>query len=144
MIAVAVDDQARDAIRFAPDEAAEPWVDLLALAVFDRLADAAGEKVEIEVLAAARESAGDDLRLRVVDGRAERAVAKIFERDHITGLRITESFADFGGVNPLVAVENAGAGSYDETCHGAGNLRTKSAAVECETIQSTQLVKNSA
>ena len=60
------------------------------------------------------------MRLRIVDGGAERAVAEIFERDHITGLRITESFADFGGVNPLVAVENAGAGSDDETCHGAG------------------------
>ena len=53
MVAVAVNDQARDTIRFAPDEAAELRVNFLAFAVFDRLADAAGEKVEVEVLTAA-------------------------------------------------------------------------------------------
>ena len=42
-------------------QAGERFIDAGTLAVFDGLADAAGEKVEIEVLAAAREAAGEDL-----------------------------------------------------------------------------------
>ena len=100
--AVAIDDQAGQAIGFAPDEAAQRVIEAPALAVFDGLADAAGEEVEVEILAAPGEAAGDNLGERVVDGRAERAVAKILEGYDIAGLWIAEGFPDFGGVNPFV------------------------------------------
>jgi hypothetical protein len=73
MLAVAVDDQAGHAVGFAPDEAAERFIDAAALAVFDGLADAAGEEIEVEVLLAAGKAAGDDLRLRIVDRRTRAA-----------------------------------------------------------------------
>ena len=84
------------------------------------MGDAAGEEVEIEVLAAAREAASDDLGLGIVNGGAEGAVAEILEGDDVAGFGIAEGFLDFSGVNPLVTVENAGAWSDDETGHGAG------------------------
>ena len=138
VVAVAVHDQAGDAVGLAPDEAAERFIDAGALAEFDGLADAAGEKIEIEVLAAAREAAGDDLRLRIVNRRAERAVAEILERDDVAGLRIAEGFFDFRGVNPLVTVKNACSGSDDETCHGAGIWGGGGGLVECETAESAR------
>lgn len=119
-VAVAVDDESRDAVGFAPDDAAEAIVDAAALAEFEGLGDAAGEEVEIEVLAAAGEAAGDDLGLGIVDGGAEGAIAEILECDDVAGLGIAEGFLDFSGVNPLVTVENASAWSDDKTGHGAG------------------------
>ena len=118
--AVAIDDEAGQAVAFAPDEAAEEFIEAAAAAMLDGLADAAGEEIQVEVLAAAGEAAGDDLGVRVIDRGAERAVAKILEGDHVAGLGVAESFLDLGGVNPLVAVENTGAGSDDEACHGTG------------------------
>ena len=123
MVAVAIDDQAGEAVGLGPDEAGERFINAALLAVLDGLADAAGEEVEIEVLLAAGKAAGDDLRLRIVDGGAERAVAEILERDHVAGLRVAEGFLDFSRVNPLVTVKNACAGCDDNTCHGAGIWR---------------------
>ena len=110
MVAVAVDDQAGEAVGLGPDEAGERFIDAALLAVLDGLADAAGEEVEVEVLLAAGKPAGDDLRLRVVDGGAERAVAEVLEGDDVAGLGIAEGFLDLGGIDPLVTVKNARAG----------------------------------
>ena len=79
MVAVAVDDQARQAVGLGPDEAAQGGIDAEARAEFGGLFDAAAEKFGVEVLAAAREAAGDDLRAGVVDGTAERVVAEVLE-----------------------------------------------------------------
>ena len=110
VVAVAVDDQAGQAVGLGPDEAGEGFIDAALLAVLDGLADAAGEEVEVEILLAAGKAAGDDLRMRIVDGGAERAVAEVLEGDDVAGLGIAEGFLDFGGVNPLVTVKNARAG----------------------------------
>ena len=110
VVAVAVDDQAGQAVGLGPDEAGERFIDAALFPVVDGLADAAGEEVEVEVLLAAGKPAGDDLRLGIVDGGAERPVAEVLERDDVAGLGIAEGFLDFGGVNPLVTVKNARAG----------------------------------
>ena len=90
VVAVAIDDEARDAIGLGPDEASEVEVDAGVAAVFDGLADAADEEIGIEVLSAARESTSDDLRLGVIDRGAERAVAKVFESDDIARSWVSE------------------------------------------------------
>ena len=133
VVAVAVDDQAGQAVGFAPDETGKRFIDVGALAQVDRLADAAGEEVEVEILFAAGKAAGDDLRHRIVDRRAERAVAEILERDNVARLWIAEGFFDLGGVNPLVTVKNACSGCDDDACHGAGISAGECGVVECET-----------
>ncbi len=70
VIAVAVDDHAGKPVALAPDEAAKTWIDPAAFAVCQRLRDSALEKIEVELLAFARETPRDDLRLAVVDRAA--------------------------------------------------------------------------
>ncbi len=81
----------------------------------------------------AGKAAGDDLGLRIIDGGAKRAVAEILERDNIAGFRITEGFLNFGGVDPLVTVENASARRDNDACHGAGMSGAKPMNVDYET-----------
>jgi hypothetical protein len=109
MIPVAVHDQAREAVRLRPDEAGECFVDGRLCPVSDGLADAAGEKVQIEILLAAGEAPGDDLRLWIIDCGAEWSIPEVLEGDYVTGLRVSEGLLDFRGINPLVTVENASA-----------------------------------
>jgi len=117
VVAVAIDDQAGDAIGLGTDHAAKLGAESQAFPISQRLADAAGEKLQVEILAAARKAAGDDLRLRIVDRGAERAIAEILECDDIARLGIAEGFFDFSGVHPVVSVENACPWGDDETCH---------------------------
>jgi len=118
VVEVAVDDDAGQAVGFAPDEAAEAGIDGEALAEGGGLVEAAEEELAVEGLAAAGEAAGDDLGGGVVDGGAEEAVPSVLERDDFAGLGVSEGLEDFAGVDPLVAVKDAGAGFDDESGHG--------------------------
>lgn len=117
-VAVAVDDEAGEAVGFAPDDAAEIEVDAGGFADGDGALDAAGEEVEVEILASVGEEAGGDLGLGIVDGTAEGLAADVLKMDDIAGLGIAEALLDFSGVDPEVAVEEAGAGLDGEGGHG--------------------------
>jgi hypothetical protein len=77
MIAVAIDDQAGNSVRLRPDQTAQRGIERQGVAIGHRLLDTTCKELQIEVLSAAREPAGDDLRQRIVDRGAERAIAKI-------------------------------------------------------------------
>ena len=79
------------------------------------------EKFVIELLFPAGDAAGDDLRIRIVDGGAERAVLEILQADDIAGLGVAVCFFDLGGIDPVVAVENTRARFDNDAGHG-GNL----------------------
>ena len=53
-------------------------IDAAQSAIFDRLSDSSFEKIWIEKLPLPRKTAGDDLRLRVVNCAAEQVVAAVF------------------------------------------------------------------
>ena len=82
------------------------------------MGNAAAKEIGVEVLAAAGKTPGNDLGKRVVDGATEEAVLAVLEGNHIAGGGFAEGFENFTGVNPVVAVEEAGAGTNDEAGHG--------------------------
>ena len=116
-IAVAVHDHAGQTVGLAPDEAAQAQIDSGGLARLHRALDASREEVLVEVLAAVGEKAGADLRFGIVNGAAERLSAHILQAHHISRLRITGAFLDFGGIDPHVTVKEACAGLDDECGH---------------------------
>ena len=116
-VAVAVEDQARQSVAFAPDFAAGAGVESEFVAVFARHRDAAAEEVGVEVLALTREAAGGDFRAAVVDGAAEKAVALVFQSDDGAVLRLSGDLEHFVVVDPIVSVENARAGADNDARH---------------------------
>ena len=118
MRAVAVDNHSGQPIRLAPDKAAELWVEVkLAPQVTGHL-DPATEKVLVELLPPPRKSARDDLALGVVDRGSERAVPEILDGNDLSGLGIAEYLLNLAGIDPIVAVKDAGAGSDNDSWHG--------------------------
>ena len=130
-VAVAVDDDAGEAVGLAPDEAAEVQIDVGGFAHLDGALDAAREEVEIEILAAVGEQTRGDLRHRVVDGAAEGLAAHVLEMDDVAGLGIAETFLNFSGVNPEVTVEEAGAGLDGEGGHKGKSRKLKFEKLKC-------------
>ena len=141
MVAVAIDNQPGNAVGLAPNQPGQRFVDGKPFAQLDRLVDAALEKIQVQILAATRKPAGDDLRFRIENGGSQRPVAEIFQRDHVSRLGIAEGFFDFSGINPLVTVKNACARSDDETCHGAGITAQSGRIVEPETQFTTSQLR---
>ena len=62
-----------------------------------------------------------NLRFWVVDRTPKGFVFEILEGNYLPRLWITEGFLDFGGVDPVVAMKDTGAGFYDETGHEVAN-----------------------
>ena len=107
VVAVTIDDEAGDAVAFTPHEPPEARVAASALAVGDGLGDAALEEVEVEFLPLAGEAAGDDLRLGVVNRRAEQPIFAVFYRDDVAVFGFSPDFEDFAGIDPVVSVVDA-------------------------------------
>ena len=61
MIAVTIEDYARQTVAFAPDDASQFWIDPAPVAVLRCLGNPALEKIEIEVLLSPRKPARHDL-----------------------------------------------------------------------------------
>ena len=120
MIAVAIDDHAGQPVALAPDEPAETRVHLAPCAVIDGLLEPALEKVEVEILALPGKTPGDDLRLGVVDGGAEQPILPVLERHDVAIGRLPEGLEHLAGIDPVVPVQDAGAGFDDESGHGGG------------------------
>ncbi len=120
VVAVAVDDDAGQAVGLAPDQAAELRIDPGLDAAFQRALDAADEEVEVEVLAAVREQPGADLRLRIVDGAAQRLATRVLELHDVARLGVAVAGLDLGRVDPDMTVKNAGARLNGERGHGRG------------------------
>ena len=87
MVAVTIDDHAGQPIALAPDKPAKPRIDPAPRPIFHRLRDPALEKIEIEILFPARETARHDLRFGVVDRAPHEVVAPVLERNDIAVLR---------------------------------------------------------
>src|SRR6266581_3106840 len=105
MIAVAIDDHAGKTVAFAPNDAAQVWIDISPVAILGRLCDAASEEIKVEVLPAPRETARHNLRFRIVNGAADEAILTVLERDHIAVRGISKNLQDFTGKHPIVSVQ---------------------------------------
>ena len=57
------------------------------------------------------------MALRIVDGGAQGAVLVVFEGDHLSSLGVSKDLFDLTGIDPIVAVKNARAGTDDDTGH---------------------------
>ena len=84
--------------------------------------DAALEEVGVQMLAAERVAARDDLRARIVDRAAEGLAAQVVEDHFIAGLRIAGDDLHIRGIHPVMTVKEAGAGLDNEGRHGAVNM----------------------
>src|ERR1700730_7013871 len=79
MIAVAIDDHARQSIALPPNNTPQSGIDISPVAIFSRLGNASFEEIKIEILFSPRETPGYDLRFRIVNRAADQMVAPIFE-----------------------------------------------------------------
>ena len=118
VIAVAIDDHARQSIALAPDDAAKSRIDPAPLPILHGLRDPALEKIEIEVLPPPRESPGHDLRFAVVNRAADQVISSVFQRNDVAIRRISERLQNFAGKHPIVPVQNSRARFDDEAGHG--------------------------
>ena len=107
MIAVAVDHDPREPVGLAPDETVNRLGKGLGFTQDKGAAETAVEKVGIELLLAARDAAGHDLRLGIVNRGAEGTVAEVLQRNHVARLRVSKSLLHLRRVDPVVAVKNA-------------------------------------
>ena len=83
IVAIAVDDDSREAIAFAPNDPAQFWTDAGEfLPVLDRPLDPPHEEIAIEHLFPSGKTTRDDLRLRIVDRRAQHPVSLICEGNY--------------------------------------------------------------
>ena len=122
MVAVPVHDQARQAVGLAPHQPAQVGVDAQRVAHVQGALDAALEEVGVQMLAAERVAARDDLRARIVDRAAEGLAAQVVEDHFIAGLRIAGDDLHIRGIHPVMTVKEAGAGLDNEGRHGAVNM----------------------
>jgi hypothetical protein len=60
--------------------------------IFDRLRNPALEKIQVQILAAPREPAGDNLRTGIEYAHAEELVAPVLDRNNIPIRRRAEGF----------------------------------------------------
>ena len=118
MIAVTIDDHSGQPVALAPNDATQFWIDPSPVAVFGRLANAAFEKIKIEVLALARKTARHDLRLGIVNRAPDQAIATVLERNDVAVYWVAEYFQHLARKNPVVSVQNSGARFDDYSCHG--------------------------
>jgi hypothetical protein len=75
--AIAVDNYSGQAVALAPDNSPDLWIDLSAVAVFRSLRDPTLEEIEIETLPLPGETAGHDLRFRVVNRAADQLITPV-------------------------------------------------------------------
>ena len=118
MRAVSVDDHSGKTVGFAPNKPTKGGIQIKAAPEVAGQPDAATEKILVERLAAAGKSPGHNLAQGVVNGRSERTVLVILEGNDLPWLGITENFLNFAGIDPIVAVKDAGAGFDDDSGHG--------------------------
>lgn len=121
MAVIPIYDEPRQTIRLAPGEAAEEGVDGKPFPERKCEFQAAEEEILVEVLFSPRKTACHNLRFWVINRTSKRFVFEILQGNDLAWLRIPEGFLDFRGVNPIVAVKDAGAGFYDETGHEVAN-----------------------
>ena len=118
MVAVAIDDDSGESVGFAPYQTRQQGIDVQGGSIINSLLDSAVEKLLIELLRSAGESAGDDLGIGIVDSGAQGAILEVFQRNNIARLRVSEGLLDFARVDPLVTVENPSAGFDNQAWHG--------------------------
>lgn len=117
MRAVAIDHQSGQTVGLAPDQAVNGLGESHRLPQRERPFDSALEKVRVQILFSPRETAGHDLRVRIVDRRTERPVFNVLELDDRARLWIAQHTLHFGRVDPFVTMKEAGAGLDDERGH---------------------------
>ena len=117
MLAVAIDDHARQSVALAPDHAAKFRIDLAADAVICRLCDSALKKIEIEVLSLPRKTACDDLRFRIINRTADQMIFTIFERNDVAIGRSPKNLQHLAGKDPIVSMQNSGTRLDDDSSH---------------------------
>ena len=79
MIAILINNDARQAVGFTPDKTAELGIDVDSLAIGNGLTDSSGEKILIQLLKSPGDASGDDLGVGVVYPAAERSILEVFE-----------------------------------------------------------------
>ena len=117
IVAVTIDDHARQTVAFAPHNAPQFWIDTSPVAIFGSLRDAALEEIQIEILSSSRKTARDNLRFRIVNRAPNQMIAAILERNHVAVDRISENLQDFAGKHPIVSVQNSRARFDDDSSH---------------------------
>ena len=63
-------------------------------------------------------------------------VALVLQQHHVARLRISENRAHLGAIHPIVSMEYARLGRYDESCHNARYLTAIPAA--CQVFQTAE------
>ena len=117
VLAVAVDDDAGEAVGLAPDGTRELRIDIEMRAEFLSLLDAPDEKVVVEGLFSPREAPGDDLGGGIVNSGAEGTVLEVLEANDFAGFRGAEGLANLARIDPIVSVEDASAGHDNQSWH---------------------------
>ena len=79
MIAIFINNDARQAVGFTPDKAAELGIDVDFLAIGNGLTDSSGKKLLIQLLKSPRDASGDDLGVGVEYTAAERSILEVFQ-----------------------------------------------------------------
>jgi hypothetical protein len=118
LLAVSIENYAREAIALAPDNAMQLGIYFSSLPIFRRLRNSPLAKIEIEILAAVRKTARHNLRFRIPDRAPEHSISPILDRNNIAIGGITEDLQHFARKNPVVSVQNSRPGSNDYSSHG--------------------------
>src|SRR5712691_8703846 len=118
MIAVTIDDHPGQPVALAPNDPAQFWIDPSPVAVVGRLANAAFEKIKIEILPLPRKTARHDLRPGIVNRAPDQTIAAILERNDVAVYWVAEYFQHLARKNPVVSVKNSGPRFDDDSCHG--------------------------
>lgn len=79
MIAIFINNDAREAVGFTPDKTAEREIDVDSLAIGNGLTDSSGEKFLIQLLKSSRDASGDDLGVGIIYTAAERSILEVFQ-----------------------------------------------------------------
>ena len=112
-----IDDDPRQTVALAPEDAANQRVDPEGVAVGLSPLETTPEEILVKILPASGESARNDLGLGIVNGASEHPVTAILDGDDIPVLGIAEDLEDLGPVDPVMAVQDARPRSDDKAPH---------------------------
>ena len=76
----------------------------------------------VEILLSAREPAGDDLGVGIVNRASQWSIFEVLKGNDVPGLRVSEGLFDLRGVDPVVAVEDSRAWFDDKSGHGGSGI----------------------
>ena len=124
--AVAIHDDAGQAVALTPHNPQQIPATTGFLPVFQRLRDPPVEKIRVQILPAPGEPPHDNLRLRVVNPDAQQLVPSVLDRHDTPVLGASECFQNFTGINPVMPVQDPRARADDDSSHSVQAGRSSS------------------